>query len=181
MDGTRTFLASVVVCGATFAPAAQAQNADADADGAAPLFRRLCQGCHGADGRNARRRANIEGLPDFTDSTWHERRTDVELVTSILEGKGTGMPGFRDRLSESQAKALVGRVRAFAPAGSDQRKPRVSGDSAPNQFENELQRLQQQLDQLRRQLEELKTPRTTPVQRRMPPADEGRVCYGFWP
>src|SRR5215475_11533418 len=59
-------------------------KAAAPAGEAGALFRRFCQGCHGADGRGAGR-----DVPDFTRSAWQEKRTDTQLVVTILEGKGT--------------------------------------------------------------------------------------------
>jgi uncharacterized membrane protein len=53
-------------------------------------------------------------LPDFRDTTWQARRRDAQLLASILDGKGTRMPPWRDELSEEQARGLVAYVRSFA-------------------------------------------------------------------
>jgi hypothetical protein len=122
----------------------------------------------------------MEETPDFTNPRWHKQRSDVELITSILDGKGTGMPAFHDRLSQSQVKMLVGKLRAFAPAKKDQQKSqRGSVDSSAKQFEIELQRLQQLFEDLRRQLEELKDLQETPAERSMPPAWQAYANYEF--
>jgi mono/diheme cytochrome c family protein len=163
-----TFLA--FFCGAFVSPVAQAQNGKADPDAAAPLYRRHCQSCHGAEGHNGKHKNGLEAAPDFTSAAWHERRTDVELITSILEGKGTIMPSFRDRLSRAEVKMIVGKIRAFAPAKKEQQKTeRRAADSSPTQFEIEFKRLQKEFDELRRQLEELRIKEERPAEESMPP------------
>jgi hypothetical protein len=39
----------------------------------------------------------------------------VQIKISILEGKGTLMPPFRDKISDEEDKDLTDFVRAFAP------------------------------------------------------------------
>jgi mono/diheme cytochrome c family protein len=137
-------------------------------DTASILFRQHCQRCHGADGTGRQ-----GGLPVFTSRTWQERRTDVQLVVSILEGKGTGMPGFRGRLNETQARSLVAHIRAFAPARSrtvatDSSAPAASADDFATQF----RQLQKEFDRLQRQLKELESASRHPS-RSSVPAVEG--------
>jgi uncharacterized membrane protein len=58
-------------------------------------------------------------IPDFTDASWQTRRTNSQLLESILDGKGPDMPPSRDEISDPQGLALVAFVRDFAPsAGS---------------------------------------------------------------
>src|SRR5579884_554429 len=66
------------------------------------LYRRYCRRCHAADGTGGHARRRFPELPDFTRSTWHEDRTDVQLRVSILEGRGTSMPAFSGPLTERQ-------------------------------------------------------------------------------
>jgi mono/diheme cytochrome c family protein len=99
--------------------AAAARVADNGPKGAArevgALYRRYCLRCHGADGKGDPE-ANAGGdLPDFSRRAWQERQTDAQLLASILDGKKEGMPAFRSKMSEAEAKALVTHVRAFAP------------------------------------------------------------------
>jgi mono/diheme cytochrome c family protein len=180
---TRTFLVSAVLCGAFAAPAVHAQNAGGDKDAVAPLYRRYCQNCHGAEGRNGKQNKNgTDRPPDFTNASWHERRSDAQLITSILDGKGTGMPSFHDRLTRSQVKMLVAKVRGFAPVTSDKQKPRqASEDSSARQFEIEFKRLQQEFDRLRRQLEELKRNEEIPAEHSMPPPPGNRAAVRLQP
>src|SRR5215831_13371933 len=79
------------------------------------LFQRTCALCHGADGRGSGVRATLPAIPDFTAPGWHQRRTDSQLIVSVLEGKGSDMPPFRDKVAREQARVLVAFVRSFAP------------------------------------------------------------------
>jgi uncharacterized membrane protein len=71
--------------------------------------------CHGADGTGSPERDRLPEVPDFTSAAWQARRSDAQLVASVLDGKGEEMPPWRGKLSEGQARGLVTYVRAFAP------------------------------------------------------------------
>lgn len=131
------------------------QGAAPPGDGeAAGLYRRFCQGCHGADGKGARGGA-VKDLPDFTRASWQEQRTDVQLVVTILEGKGSGMPSFGERLGEAKARSLVAHLRSLGP---DRPREKSAGRPAPTgetDFDVRFRQLQNELDELKRQLKEL--------------------------
>jgi mono/diheme cytochrome c family protein/uncharacterized membrane protein len=93
--------------GAKVAPAAKAER---DSSG---LFRQHCQRCHGADGTGRSSRARLPGIPDFTDPSWQKRQTDAQLLSRVLDGKGSKMPAFREKISEQQARELIAHVRRF--------------------------------------------------------------------
>jgi uncharacterized membrane protein len=57
----------------------------------------------------------MPAIPDFTDASWQERRSDAQFLASILDGKGADMPPSRDELSDEQGQDLVAFVRTFAP------------------------------------------------------------------
>ncbi len=76
-------------------------------------YRKLCQVCHGDDGRGTPMRQAMPAIPDFTNATWQEGRTNPELLISITDGKGAQMPAFSDRLNNDQAHDLVTLIRAF--------------------------------------------------------------------
>jgi mono/diheme cytochrome c family protein len=59
----------------------------------------------------------MPSIPDFTSRAWQDSRSNAELIVGTLEGKGTFMPGFRDRLNDEQARDLIAYVRATAPPG----------------------------------------------------------------
>jgi mono/diheme cytochrome c family protein len=92
---------------------------------AAPLFRRHCQRCHGADGKGIAGKLDSPEPPDFTRRTWQEERSNARMLKSILDGRKKGMPAFHDDLTEDQARDLVDYVRAFLPPRSaNSTKPR---------------------------------------------------------
>jgi mono/diheme cytochrome c family protein/uncharacterized membrane protein len=80
------------------------------------LFGQHCVKCHGADGTGSRLRRRRPEIPNFTESSWQARRSDAQLLASILDGKGQEMPPWREKLSEKQARGLAAYVRAFASA-----------------------------------------------------------------
>jgi mono/diheme cytochrome c family protein/uncharacterized membrane protein len=81
------------------------------------LFGQHCVKCHGADGTGSEARRRQPKIPNFTDTSWQARHSDAQLLSSILNGNGKAkeMPPWRGRISEEQARQLVGHIRAFAP------------------------------------------------------------------
>jgi mono/diheme cytochrome c family protein len=125
--------------------------------GGTRLFQNLCQRCHGTDGRgDGAMRASLPALPDFTAPRWHAARSDPQLVASILGGKGTQMPSFRDRLGPAEARTLAAQVRAFGPGPAA--SPSRANAAAADDFESRFRQLQQQFDSLDRQSRALSTP-----------------------
>src|SRR6266498_5722691 len=113
------------------------------------LYRLHCARCHGQDGRGSTTRESGTEIPDFTRSAWQEQRSDPQLLVSILDGKGTGMPSWSGKLSEEQARGLVVEVRAFASM-----RPKPEGGS-PTDFDKKYRRFQDELHELQRQFHEL--------------------------
>jgi mono/diheme cytochrome c family protein/uncharacterized membrane protein len=140
-------------------PGVAERLADAKAgEGAVPaagaLYRQHCQRCHGADGKGGGEVAGLPTRPDFTHGAWQEARTDAQLLASILDGKGSKMPPWREKISEEQARGLVAYLRAFAPiskgsAQEEQKEPTWGS------LEERRRRLQGELDELERQFREL--------------------------
>jgi uncharacterized membrane protein/mono/diheme cytochrome c family protein len=97
------------------APPKPSSTAGAGAPDDRELFRQHCVKCHGADGTGSEARRRLPKIPNFTDTSWQARRSDAELLASILNGKGKVMPSGRGKISKEQARRLVGHVRAFAP------------------------------------------------------------------
>jgi uncharacterized membrane protein len=52
-------------------------------------------------------------IPDFSDPAWQARRSDAQLLASILDGKGKRMPSWRDEIRTEQARSLLAVVRGF--------------------------------------------------------------------
>jgi mono/diheme cytochrome c family protein len=120
-------------------------------------FRRTCITCHDADGRGNKMRSLMPELPDFTNPTWQGRRSRSQLVASVLEGKGSRMPAFRDKLGAEQSRAVVDFVRGFGPAQAG------SAEAPPDDFDARLSKLQQEFQSLQREYRAL-SPRPTPSQ-----------------
>jgi mono/diheme cytochrome c family protein len=78
------------------------------------LFTSTCARCHGADGKGGL--AVIGGLPpprNFHDHEFQQTHTDAQIRHTIVNGKGTGMPGFGATFSDEQLVALIAHVRSF--------------------------------------------------------------------
>jgi hypothetical protein len=87
----------------------------------------------------------MPAIPNFTNSAWHAKRTDPQLVLSILDGKGTEMPPFRGKLSGEQARELVAFIRGFSSV------PAKSSRTPADDFEARFRMLEKELEDLRRQ------------------------------
>jgi mono/diheme cytochrome c family protein len=97
------------------------------------LFRQHCVKCHGADGTGSKVRRRRPEIPDFTDPEWQARRSDAQVLASILDGKGKEMPPWREKINEEQARRLVAYVRAFdsSTGGSGQGEPEEPPQAEP--------------------------------------------------
>lgn len=85
-------------------------------------YLRLCQYCHGADGR-AQANPDFEA-PSLRDPReWRYGTTDGELFVSIRDGAGHEMPPFGKQLTEEQVWQLVHYVRSIGP---EDLRPRAS-------------------------------------------------------
>jgi mono/diheme cytochrome c family protein len=116
---------------------------------AAKDFQRLCARCHGEDFTGAALRETVPGAPDFTRRTWQSSRTDGTLLATILDGKGSEMPPFRDKLTAEQADGLVALIRRAGPTGAAPAK------AGPDDFDRRYGELRKQLDELQRQYRQL--------------------------
>jgi uncharacterized membrane protein len=95
------------------------------------LFQQHCVKCHGPDGTGSNARHRQPELPNFTDPAWQARRSDAQLLASILDGKGKDMPSWRGKISAEQARGLVADVRAFAPTTPTSEGPSQAGSYRP--------------------------------------------------
>ena len=80
--------------------AAAAEQASVERGG--QLFLQYCTECHGRDGR-----AQIDVISDATDLTYpadyYNGSTDQDIFTSIANGAGVAMPGWRAQLGSDEA------------------------------------------------------------------------------
>lgn len=77
----------------------------------------LCAKCHGADGAGKTKMGQKLKVADYTDAAVQAKFTDEHLVKVTLEGSTRDgkelMKGFKEDLSEADAKALVAYIRAM--------------------------------------------------------------------
>jgi cytochrome c oxidase cbb3-type subunit 3 len=80
---------------------------------AVALFGEKCAVCHSKNGTGLPN-WKAKGQPDLTNADWQKSHTDAQIAAVIRDGKGKYMPAFKNKISEEEISALVGRVRAFA-------------------------------------------------------------------
>jgi mono/diheme cytochrome c family protein len=124
-------------------------------------YREFCLSCHGIDGKGTEMRPNMSAVPDFTVGGWQDSKNRTELALRILDGKGTLMPAFRERVGDDDAQNLVAYIRAFGPRQTRQVESTAPAPPASD-FENQFRQLQRQWDELEKQLRELSPPRSVP-------------------
>jgi uncharacterized membrane protein/cytochrome c553 len=112
------------------------------------LFQHHCVKCHGVDGTGKAARDSLPRIPDFTKVSWQARRSQAQLLASILDGKGIGMPPMRGPINEEQARDLVAYIQALAPTAEKTQPGQWEG---PASFDARFRRLQEQFDELQGQ------------------------------
>ena len=90
---------------------------DGDAANGAPLYKRYCSGCHGADGRGGAH-TFMPHIGNLTKKDYIEFIPDGFLFTVIAEGgvavgKSGYMPAWRGTLSEQDIKAVIAFIRTL--------------------------------------------------------------------
>ncbi len=106
------FLVTLVCVSAIVRGSAQVKSKSASpaaAINAAALFAAKCAVCHGKDGTGME---SMPEVPNFADKAFQRRKTDRQLITSIMVGRNA-MPAFKDRLKPAEIAALVRYVRTF--------------------------------------------------------------------
>jgi putative heme-binding domain-containing protein len=88
------------------------------------LFRGLCSGCHGGNGRGGKG-------PDLTDDRWIHGSGDDDIARVIRTGvPKTTMKGLGESLKEEQVRKLILYIRTLARApGETTWKPYLPGDA----------------------------------------------------
>ena len=90
-------------------------------------FNLYCIRCHGSNGRGV---WDIPGVPDFTNPVWQASRSDHQIATIILEGRGAVMPPWRGTLSLEEAYAMTRYLRTFVP-GTEKERPDLKTPEKP--------------------------------------------------
>jgi mono/diheme cytochrome c family protein len=124
------------------------------------VFERRCSSCHDDDGTGGALRQVLPQVPDFTSGGWQARRSDAQLVVSILEGKGTRMPAFHGRLDEDAAQDLVSLIRTFDPTydPAAARGQPLNGE----EFDRRFRHLETEMEELKKQFREASAPSRKP-------------------
>jgi cytochrome c6 len=83
---------------------------------AAAIYTKSCASCHGKDGKGQTTMGKKSGARDYTTAEG-QKWTDAEGIKAILEGVKDGsktkMKGYKDKVSEAEAKELVAYIRKF--------------------------------------------------------------------
>ena len=77
------------------------------------LFGKHCVICHGSDGRAKTSKGKRTHTRNLVDPEWQDSVSDERIFNSINNGRGSNMPKFNKKLSDSQIDALVSYVRHF--------------------------------------------------------------------
>lgn len=86
---------------------------------AAENWENSCASCHGADGKAQTKQGKKLKIRDYTDAKVQAEMKDESMVKAILDGYvqngKTTMKGFKEELSEADAKDLVKFIRELKP------------------------------------------------------------------
>ena len=90
---------------------------DGNAERGAPLYKRYCAGCHGADGRGGAH-TFMPHIQNLTKKDYIEFLPDSYLFTVIAEGgeavgKSAYMPAWQSELSEQDMKDIIAHIRTL--------------------------------------------------------------------
>ncbi len=80
------------------------------------IYQEYCQVCHGVDGDGEGIMTELIGITpmDHTNPIETNSLSNMDLVISILDGKGRFMPAWRGIISQSNAEALVSYIRLLS-------------------------------------------------------------------
>ena len=95
-------------------------NSEAQAQKGKATYLRLCQYCHGFDGKALE---NIDfQATNLTDlSRWKFGTEPASIFNSIKSGAGEDMPAFKTKLSDDEIWQLVGFILSIGP---EERRPK---------------------------------------------------------
>ncbi len=87
-------------------------------------YMKHCQSCHGENGDGNGKRAETLSIKpaDFTNANLMSERTDGEIFWQITHGRRP-MPGFEDKLSDTERWQLVDYIRSLAQKQGEPKQP----------------------------------------------------------
>jgi mono/diheme cytochrome c family protein len=85
-------------------------------------YLRLCQNCHGKDGR-ALESFDFEATDLTSPDRYRHGATDGDLFFSTREGAGSDMPAFKEKLTDPQIWQVVWFLRSIGP---ESQRPRAA-------------------------------------------------------
>ena len=80
---------------------------------ATALYSKHCASCHGKDGRAKTFKAKFNHARNLTAPGWQDAVSDERIFNSIANGRGSNMPAFAKKMSESEIDSLVVLVRGL--------------------------------------------------------------------
>jgi mono/diheme cytochrome c family protein len=92
-------------------------------------YLRLCQNCHGKDGR-ALESFDFEATDLTQPDRYRHGSTDGDLFFSTKEGAGNDMPPFKDKLTDQQVWEVVWFLRSIGPESARPKVEHSEGGSS---------------------------------------------------
>ena len=77
-------------------------------------YQRLCEKCHGPEGKGDGTGATGAQPSDLTDAQWDFGSTDGELFSVIHDGTSKDMEGYKDRIGDADIWNIVNYVKTLA-------------------------------------------------------------------
>jgi cytochrome c553 len=81
------------------------------------LWDKHCASCHGKDGSGKTKMGQKAGAKDYRDPKVQAELQDDKALKAVKEGLSEGgkekMKPFKDKLSDDEIKALIGKLKAF--------------------------------------------------------------------
>lgn len=110
-------MAAFLVLGTAVVHATSSERMTGDIGEGHIVYQRLCELCHGTNGHGDGSLGKAFVPPPANLSVLAiQSKSDTELLHTILKGKvGTGMPAFREQLSDKHARDVLAFVRSLAP------------------------------------------------------------------
>jgi hypothetical protein len=99
-------------------------------------------------------------IPDFTNRQWQVSRSNTQLQTTILDGKGTLMPTWTGKVSRELARDLAAYVRTIG--APDLLAASSETSASTTDFEVRLRELRVRWDEVEKELRELNLARAKP-------------------